>query len=262
VRPLSWKDELMFRRSLIAVLALGLVAPAALAQVVKNPPPPKVPAYIQQAVDNRAREAKQRERDPARKPGETLALVGLKPGQKVIELASFGQYYTDIMAPIVGPKGHIWMYDLPYTDKKYGDPSRVFIAAHTNTEFAEAKFDEMDFPKGVDLITIVLYYHDLKPNKVDTAVLDRKLFDALKPGGKLLIIDHKSDKDDAGWRDAGTIHRIGAATIVQEVTAAGFKLKIDSDLLANPGDDHTKMVFSPGLRGHTDQAVYVFEKPR
>jgi predicted methyltransferase len=49
---------------------------------------------------------------------------------------------------------------------------------------------------------------------------------------------------------------------VQEVTAAGFKLKIDSDLLANPGDDHTKMVFAPGERGHTDQAMFVFEKPR
>jgi len=222
----------------------------------------KAPDYIQKAVDNPARAEKQRERDPARKPGETLALAGLKPGQKVIEFASFGQYYTDIMAPVVGPKGHIWMYDLPYTDKSFGDPSRAFVAAHPNTEFKEAKFDEMDLPQKVDLITIVLYYHDLKPNKVDTAVLDKKMFDALKPGGKLLIVDHKSDSDDAGWRDSATIHRIGVATIVQEVTAAGFRLKTNSSLLANPTDDHTKMVFSPGLRGHTDQALFVFEKPR
>jgi predicted methyltransferase len=51
-------------------------------------------------------------------------------------------------------------------------------------------------------------------------------------------------------------------TIVQEVTAAGFKQTIDSDLLANPADDHSKMVFAPGERGHTDQALFVFEKPR
>jgi predicted methyltransferase len=246
---------------LAAFALFALQAPAGLAAIDNAAPPPKVSALIQKAVDNPARAEKQRVRDANRKPGETLALAGLKPGQKVIELAAFGQYYTDIMAPVVGPKGHIWMYDLPYTDKAFGEPSRAFVAAHPNTEFAEGKFDEIDYPKGVDLITIVLYYHDLKPNKVDTAVLDRKLFEALKPGGKLLIVDHKADAGSA-WRDAGTIHRMGVETIVQEVTAAGFKLKADSDILANPADDHHKMVFAPGERGHTDQAVFVFEKPR
>ena len=254
----------MTLRSLLPIAAFAVLAVQASASwsaVDDNPPPPKVPAYIQKAVDNPQRAEKQRLRDPARKPGETLAFAGLKPGQKVVEIASFGQYYTDIMAPIVGPKGHIWMYDLPYTDKTFGDPSRAFVAAHPNTEFAEAKFDEMNWPKDVDLITIVLYYHDLKPNKIDTAVFDRKMFDALKPGGKLLIVDHKADAGSA-WRDSATIHRMGVETIVQEVTAAGFKLTVDSDLLANPQDDRHKMVFAPGERGHTDQALFVFEKPR
>ena len=241
--------------------ALALQASASFGAVDDNPPAPKVPAYIQKAIDNPARAEKQRVRDPARKPGETLAFAGLKHGQKVIELASFGQYYSDIMAPAIGPKGHLWMYDLPYTDKSFGDPSRAFVASHPNTEFKEAKFDEIDFPRGVDLITIVLYYHDLKPNKVDTAVLDKKLFDALKPGGRLLIVDHKAEAGSA-WRDSATIHRMGVETIVQEVMAAGFKLKVDSDLLANPQDDHHKMVFAPGERGHTDQALFVFEKPK
>ncbi|MGZ3398896.1 MAG: class I SAM-dependent methyltransferase [Caulobacteraceae bacterium] len=244
-----------------AFVAALLTAPAALAVVDNNPPPPKVPAYIQKGVDSPERVQKQKDRDVGRKPGETLAFAGLKPGQKVVELASFGQYYTDIMAPIVGPKGHIWMYDLPYTDKIFGEPSRAFVAKHPNTEFAEAKFDEMDWPRNVDLITIVLYYHDLQYNGVDTAVLDRMMFEALKPGGKLLIVDHKADAG-SGWRDSKTIHRMGVETIVKEVMAAGFKLKVDSDLLANPQDDHHKMVFAPGERGHTDQALFVFEKPR
>lgn len=246
---------------LAAFAVLALQASAGLAAIDNAAPPPKVSPVIQKAIDDPVRAEKQRVRDANRKPGETLALAGLKPGQKVIELASFGQYYTDIMAPVVGPKGHIWMYDLPYTDKSFGEPSRAFVAAHPNTEFAQGKFDEIDYPQGVDLVTIVLYYHDLKPNKVDTAVLDKKLFDALKPGGKLLIVDHKADAGSA-WRDAGTIHRMGVETIVQEVMAAGFKLKANSDILANPSDDHRKMVFAPGERGHTDQAVFVFEKPK
>ncbi len=257
----------MFRRLLpIAAFAvIALQAPHSLAasesDVALNPKPPKTPAFIQKAIDNPERSEKQRARDAARKPGETLALAGLKRGDKVIELASFGQYYTDILSPAVGPKGHIYMYDLPYTDPKFGDPSKAFVKAHPNTEFAEGKFDEIDYPKNVDLVAIVLYYHDLKPNHVDTAVLDKKLLDALKPGGRLLIVDHKAVMG-TGWRDAGTIHRMGVDTIVHEVTDAGFKMKIDSDILANPTDDHSKMVFAPGERGHTDQAVFVFEKPR
>ena len=243
------------------VAAVLLAAPAALAVVDNNPPPPKVPTYIQKGVESRERAEKQKDRDVGRKPGETLAFSGIRPGQKVVELASFGQYYTDIMAPVIGPRGHLWMYDLPYTDTNFGDPSRAFVTKHSNTEFAEAKFDEMDWPRNVDLITIVLYYHDLQYNGVNTAVLDKKMFDALKPGGKLLIVDHKADAG-SGWRDSKTIHRMGVETIVKEVTAAGFQLKIDSDLLANPQDDHHKMVFAPGERGHTDQALFVFEKPK
>jgi predicted methyltransferase len=33
-------------------------------------------------------------------------------------------------------------------------------------------------------------------------------------------------------------------------------------MLANPKDDHTKSVFDPSVRGHTDQFLYRFKKPR
>ena len=89
----------------------------------------------------------------------------------------------------------------------------------------------------------------------------RKIFNALKPGGIYLVIDHKAE-DGSGWRDAGTIHRMGVDTIKQEVLGAGFELALDSDLLANPADDRTKMVFAPGTRGTTDQAFFIFRKPR
>jgi predicted methyltransferase len=249
------------RRSMLAVLAFALAVGQAPLAASAAPSPSRVSPVIQKAIDNPARAQKQRDRDAARKPGETLALVGLKPGDRVIELAAFGQYYTDIMAEVVGPKGRIYMYDLPYLEKPFGAATRAFVQSHPNTEFVSGKYDELDYPKNVDLVAIVLYYHDLQPNKVDTAKLNAKLYQALKPGGRLLIIDHKAE-DGSGWRDAATIHRMGVDTIVKEVTAAGFRLRTNSDLLANPKDDRKKMVFEPGERGHTDQAVFVFEKPR
>jgi predicted methyltransferase len=36
----------------------------------------------------------------------------------------------------------------------------------------------------------------------------------------------------------------------------------ESKLLARADDDHTKMVFTPGLRGLTDQSIFKFRKPK
>ena len=38
-------------------------------------------------------------------------------------------------------------------------------------------------------------------------------------------------------------------------------LEAESDVLANPADDHTQGVFAPGLRGHTDRFVLRLRKP-
>jgi predicted methyltransferase len=46
------------------------------------------------------------------------------------------------------------------------------------------------------------------------------------------------------------------------VLAAGFKLAAQSSLLANPADDHTKNVFDPSIRNHTDQFLFKFRKPK
>ncbi len=57
------------------------------------------------------------------------------------------------------------------------------------------------------------------------------------------------------------MHRIDEATVIKEVSAAGFKLAHKSDILHNPADDHTKKVFDESIRWKTDQFVLVFRKP-
>jgi predicted methyltransferase len=47
-----------------------------------------------------------------------------------------------------------------------------------------------------------------------------------------------------------------------DVLAAGFKLDAESSILANKTDDHTKNVFDPSVRGHTDQFLFRFKKPK
>ncbi len=242
-----------------AVAALGTAGPAAAQEAYTVPA--DTPEHIRRAVESPARPAEHRERDLARKPAEVLTLAGIEEGHHVVEFASFGHYYTTMLVDAVGPEGHVGMYDLPYTDRFGGEAARAFDAEHDNATYFLEDYNEVEFPAEVDAVFNVLYYHDLQPNDVDTASLNARLLEALKPGGVYLIIDHKAE-DGSGWRDAATIHRMAAETIIDEVTAAGFELEVSSDLLANPDDDRTQMVFTPGTRGSTDRALLLFRKPR
>jgi predicted methyltransferase len=228
------------RVSLLVTSALLLIG-AAQGCHAQDPPaatpayviPAGTPAHIRRAVESPERTAEQRARDYHRKPAEILTLSGIKEGDKIVEIASFGQYFTEMLAAAVGLSGHVDMLDLPYTEQRAGAASRAFEEKHANVTYRLANYNDATLPQNLDSVWMVLYYHDLKPQGIDTAAFNRKVFDALKPGGIFLVIDHKAE-DGSGWRDAATIHRMGVDTIKQEVLTAGFELKQESDLLANP----------------------------
>jgi predicted methyltransferase len=242
-----------------AIVALAALSGRAMAQDYVIPA--NTPAYIRAAVESEARTADEKARDAGRKPAQILALSGIKPGDKVIEIAGFGNYYTKMLSEIVGENGRVSMFDLPYTGARAGQASAAFVAEHANTEYHLVNYNNAVFPQGVDIVYMVLYYHDLGLQDVDRAVLNRKLFAALKPGGAFLVVDHKA-ADGSGWSNTQALHRVDYQEIIKEVTAAGFKLEVSSDLLAHPEDDRSKMVFAPGERGETDRAVLLFRKPK
>jgi predicted methyltransferase len=261
IRFLRSGAPVVFVLSLFACASMPLgaaeeAAPAAPTYEV----PANVPDYIRRAVESPTRSADHRARDANRKPAEVLALSGVKPGDQVVEFASFGQYYTTLLSEIVGPKGMVYMYDLPYTEARSGASTREFVARRPNTRHEFVDYNKLELPKNIDVVYNVLYYHDLPLNNIDTASLNGRIFEALKPGGIFLIIDHNAAAG-SGTRDTKTLHRIDPEIIRKEVLAAGFELVQESKLLANPDDDHTKNVFAPGMRGLTDQSVFKFRKP-
>jgi len=95
----------------------------------------------------------------------------------------------------------------------------------------------------------------------DMAKFDAAVFKALKPGGLFVILDHAAAAG-SGVSATNTLHRIDPEVVKQEVTAAGFVYEGETEVLRNPADDHTKKVFDPSLRGHTDQFVFRFQKPK
>jgi SAM-dependent methyltransferase len=249
-----------FVRLLGTALLCAALGSTALAADAPYAVPAVAPAYIKAAIDSPARNADSKARDANRKPAELLVLSGVKPGDKVVEFASFGQYFTTLLSDIVGAKGQVLMYDLPYTEARSGEASRAFTAAHPNSTYTLINYNTIELPQGVDVVFNVLYYHDLPINDIDTAALNAKIFKALKPGGVFFIVDHNAEAG-SGKRDVKKLHRIDPAVIREEVKAAGFELVTESKLLSNPADDHTQMPFGKEIRGITDQTVFKFRKP-
>src|SRR5690606_27922322 len=118
-------------------------------------------------------------------------------------------------------------------------------------------------PEKADVIWTSQNYHDLHLPRmnVDVAAVNRAVFAALKPGGLFVVVDHAAAPGSA-LETVGTLHRIDPAIVRREVEAAGFRFDGESQVLRNPSDDHAAKVFDPAIRGHTDQFVYRFRKPK
>ena len=244
--------------AILAAAALCLVGLPAFADGYMVPA--GTPDYIKKAVESPDRPAADKARDTDRKPAQILTMSGIKPGDHIVEFASFGQYYTRMLSQILGPNGSDDMYDLPYTEGRAGKASRAFVAAHPNSHYHVINYNDIELPKNVDIVYMVLYYHDLSLNDIDTAKLDKKIYDALKPGGVFFVVDHNA-RPGSGREDTKKLHRIDPEVIKKEVTAVGFKLAETSNILAHPEDPHTQMIFTPGVRGKTDRSIFKFVKP-
>ncbi|MES2293777.1 MAG: methyltransferase [Pseudomonadota bacterium] len=220
-----------------------------------------VPSYVAKAVADPSRPATDSSRDALRLPGETLAFVGVKPGMTVAEFFPSGGYYTRMISDVVGPKGKVYGIDNLKWDK--GEDAKMAAEpGHSNVSIQLVKFGEFSLPQKVDVVWTTQNYHDLhvaEYGPVDVADFNKRVHDALKPGGIYFILDHQANPgtDDAG---IAKVHRIEKSQVIKEVTAAGFKLVGDGNALHRTTDDHTKGSSDPAIKSHTDQFMLKFQR--
>lgn len=252
--------EKLMRRSL-------LCASAALALLTAVPLPAQTPSpAIKAALADLARPKADSDRDAARHPGEMLALANIKPGQKVADFIMGGGYFTRILASTVGATGHVYAYqpaEFIGFRPAYGEEQKAAAAGRANVTALNMKIADIAFPEKLDAIITVQNYHDLYLSFGGPAYAEavtRRLFDALKPGGTFLVVDHVA-KADPEFKIPDTLHRIDPAAARKAIEKAGFRFVSESKLLAAPADPHDKNVFDPSIRGKTDQFIFVFRKP-
>ena len=248
------------RRLLIASIALAaLVAAPVLAQ------DDTVSASIENAIADEARPEADRQLDANRHPAEVLLFAGVEPGWRVADLVPGGGYYSRVLSTAVGPEGHVYAYNASWVAERFAESNeRLGVLADEigNMTRIVAPLHEINTQTGepLDAIFMVLFYHDTVYHDADRAPMNQAMFDRLRPGGVLILIDHAA-VDGSGADAAQTLHRIDREYVVQEVTAAGFELDGDSDMLANPEDTREISPFDPSIRRQTDRFVLRFRKP-
>lgn len=205
-------------------------------------------------------------RDKTSKPHEIMAFLGVKKGDHVLDFLGGGGYYSQLLASKVGPTGKVVLHTnqayMKYVGKELEQRTASGALNHVTRLLSEAenlKFGESQFDSAI----LVLGYHDFffldegwnfPSNKVIPQVLK-----ALKPGGKLLIIDH-SAAEGAGISLAKSLHRIEGDFVKKDMVNRGFSFVKESKILRNEQDPLDIIVFDPKIRRHSDRFVYLFAK--
>ena len=218
------------------------------------------------------RPADQVELDASRKPVEVLTFLGLKSGDRVLDVMGGQGYYSEIIGKAVGSKGRVIVLEPPsyMEDAKVKAGWAALIQRTPNVSLqVGAPGDIKLAPDSLDFVLMHLTYHDTywesakyKYPRMDPAAFLAKIRAAVRPGGIVGVIDHVGTPGAEPRAEVDKTHRIDPAVISADFAKAGFVLEAESTLLANPADDHGKLVFDPAVRGNTDRVVYKFRRPK
>ncbi len=249
-------------------------------------------AAVDAAINGEHRTEAHKARDEYRKPREVLDFLGFRSDMTVVEIWPGGGWYTQILAPALKDDGSLYAAVASPNDP-YGFQRRGLGT------FLKMMGDNPDLYRHVVVTTLSLPYEiDIAPREsADLVVTFRNvhnwymnlfgggkfsvlpfqaMYDALKPGGTLGIVDHR-------WPDPATEDPLASNGYVSRertiaaAEAVGFRLVAESDLLANPKDtrDHEGGVWSlpPNFTmgdkdreryaaiGESDRFLLRFEKP-
>jgi len=231
----------------------------------------KAPAGISAAVASQSRKADNVKLDESRKPAQVLEFLGLRPGMSVLDLFGANAYWAEIIAPVVGAKGHVTVWEptqfyKPDTKTAF----EAFEAKNPNTSIVVSPFEAPSLAKNsADLVMLNLNYHDTYWQsekygipRIEPDAFLKAVYAAMKPGAVIGVIDHVASPNSDTRATVEKVHRIDPNVVKADFKRAGFVLAGSSDLLRNPADDHSLLVFDPKVRGKTDRVIFKFKKPR
>jgi len=173
----------------------------------------------------------ERDRDTWQRPDAILDALELRPGQTVVDFGSGAGYFALKLAPRVGPTGRVLALDLRRQSLAF-----LWIRArrsgYRQLQVVRNQPDDPALPPGqADAVLLANTYHELESPDAILA----SLFRALRPGGRLVVVDRRS-RDPAA--PATGEHGIPPAAVERQLLAHGFeRVSLDEQFINRPSDD-------------------------
>jgi ubiquinone/menaquinone biosynthesis C-methylase UbiE len=209
-------------------LASFSAAPAGWAQEMHqhphSPPPGAAHDHRFNDIDQAVKMFEGTERDTWQKPDEVMTQLQLRSGDVVADIGAGTGYFTRRFAAAVGPNGKAVGLDIEAT-----------MVTHINTEAQKHGLTNLSArqvqpndpqlaPQSVDVVFICDTYHHMQ----DRVAYARRLAQALKPGGRVVLVDFHKRPLPLGppleWK-------LTPEAVTEEFRQAGFQLARAVDFL-------------------------------
>lgn len=245
----------MPHRFVLLIIVLLSLSPAA-ADATMNP---ETRASVEAAIAGEHRTDANRARDRYRKPLETLDFLGFDRTMTVVEIWPGVGWYTEILAPVLQNEGLFYAAQYspngPYGYQRRGLGAFLSKLGGTPDLYRDVVVTEFDLPYSLeiaprgsaDMVLTFRNVHNFTMDLYDGGAHARlgfqAMFDALKPGGVLGVVDHEWDDPD-NEDPLSANGYISRARTVALAEAAGFELAGASEILKNPKDTKD---YAPGV---------------
>jgi protein-L-isoaspartate O-methyltransferase len=184
---------------------------------------------------------------PTEEVARIVELLHLAPGMRVADVGAGDGEWTEALARAVGETGHVYATEI---EQDLVDEVRERAAAAGLDNVTAVLGD--DRRTGLeedccDAILLRLVYHHF----TDPAAMRRSLLAALRPGGRLAVIDLAPQKD---WRHLEGVpdrggHGIPVEDLIAEMTAAGFAVEaVHPDWRSDDEDRYCVVFAAPQTR--------------
>lgn len=164
------------------------------------------------------------DRDAWQKPEEVMDAVGIADGTHVADLGAGGGWFTIRLARRVGPNGVVYAEDIQ-REMIAAIERRVQSEGLRNVRTILGTEDDPRLPPAsLDAVLIVDSYHEMRA----PVSLLRRVAAALRPGGKLGIIDYRKT---GGGPGPPLSERVNPEVVIADAKSAGLRLNSHMNFL-------------------------------
>lgn len=169
------------------------------------------------------------DREQTQKPGELIRSMGLEPGMTVADVGTGVGFMLPFLSRRVGPAGRVLAEDI-FDDFLAGAKQIAENQKLSNIAFIKGTETDPNLPEGqVDMeLVLDVYHHFDYPEKMLAAL--RK---ALKPDGKLVVVDYYKRESAMPEGRALTHIRLDMPDVIKEIEANRFHLIMEKEHIKN-----------------------------